>query len=294
MKKIITGLMFVLLIVLVLSVNVYAANGSINLQSNKSEASKNDEIVVNVEISGVKTTQGVAAMMATLEYDKTSLNLEKIEGQNGWARPGYNENNGQLITDKNNDLAGNEVAIKFTFKVKDGAKENLAVSLKNVVISGGNGDIELANATKNITIKNGSSNSGENNSNGGSTGNQNSGSSNGNSNGSSSSSSNQNSGSNKPNHTNNTSTETNATNNELIENNSVENNINEIDNTNENTTSNVLENTTTNNIKENNKTEKKGNTGLIIAGIILVGLLVAILIRIQVVKKRRNRRRKKN
>jgi len=290
MKKIITGLMFVLLIVLVLSVNVYAANGSINLQSNKSEASKNDEIVVNVEISGVKTTQGVAAMMATLEYDKTSLNLEKIEGQNGWARPGYNENNGQLITDKNNDLSGNEVAIKFTFKVKDGAKENLAVSLKNVVISGGNGDIELANATKNITIKNGSSNSGENNSNGGSTGNQNSGSSNG----SSSSSSNQNSGSNKPNHANNTSTETNATNNELIENNSVENNINEIDNTNENTTSNVLENTTTNNIKENNKTEKKGNTGLIIAGIILVGLLVAILIRIQVVKKRRNRRRKKN
>ena len=290
MKKIITGLMFVLLIVLVLSVNVYAANGSINLQSNKSEASKNDEIVVNVEISGVKTTQGVAAMMATLESDKTSLNLEKIEGQNGWARPGYNENNGQLITDKNNDLSGNEVAIKFTFKVKDGAKENLAVSLKNVVISGGNGDIELANATKNITIKNGSSNSGENNSNGGSTGNQNSGSSNG----SSSSSSNQNSGSNKPNHANNTSTETNATNNELIENNSVENNINEIDNTNENTTSNVLENTTTNNIKENNKTEKKGNTGLIIAGIILVGLLVAILIRIQVVKKRRNRRRKKN
>lgn len=159
MKKTIVGLIGTLLITLIVTTNVYAANEKINLQINKNEFNKDDEIIVNVEIAGIKTARGIAALMSTLEYDKDSLELTKIEGQNGWAKPGYNANNGQLITDKNSDLIGTEIVMKFTFKVKDRAKQSLAIALKDTVVSDGEEDIEIANTTKNFTIKNGIANS---------------------------------------------------------------------------------------------------------------------------------------
>lgn len=154
-KKTIAGLIGILFIMLIATTNVYAANESINLQINKNEFEKGEEIVLDVEITNAKTTQGVAAMMATIEYDKESLTLEKVKGENGWATPAYNKEIGHLIVDKNSNLNGNEIVMKFTFKVRDGAKQNQSITLKDIVFSGGEEDVEIANATKKFTIKNG-------------------------------------------------------------------------------------------------------------------------------------------
>ena len=158
MKKIIVGLGLVLTMLICIIGNVYAADCSINLQTTKEEFDKGEEVVINVVVSGLKTSKGVAALMASLEYDADSLTLVKMEGQNGWATPNYNDENGKLITDKNNNLTGTETILKFTFKVKESAKQNLVITLKNITVSGGTGDIAITRAYKEMKVKNGTVN----------------------------------------------------------------------------------------------------------------------------------------
>lgn len=158
MKKIIVGLILTLLTVVSIVGTVYAADASANLQTSKSEYAKNEEFTMNLVLSGITTQKGVAALMATLEYDKDSLTLVKTEAQNGWSAPNYNESNGKLIIDKNSNIIGIEAVLKFTFKVKESAKQNLVVTLKNITVSGGSGDIEVPRAYKEFTVQSGTVN----------------------------------------------------------------------------------------------------------------------------------------
>ena len=158
MKKIIVGLVLTLLTAVSIVGNVYATDASANLQTSKSEYTKNEQFTMDLVLSGITTKKGVAALMATLEYDKDSLTLVKTEAQNGWSTPNYNQSNGKLIIDKSGNVNGTETVLKFTFKVKENTKQNLVVTLKNITVSGGSGDIEVPRAYKNITIQNGTVN----------------------------------------------------------------------------------------------------------------------------------------
>lgn len=158
MKKIIVGLSLILVMIVSIMGTVYAADASVSLQTSKNEYAKNEEFTIDVVLSGLTTQRGVAALMATLEYDKDSLTLVKTEGQNGWSTPNYNEDNGKLIMDKNSNVTGTETVLKFTFKVKENAKQNLVVTLKNMTVSGGSGDIEMTRAYKELTVQSGTVN----------------------------------------------------------------------------------------------------------------------------------------
>ena len=158
MKKIIVGLVLTLLTAVSIVGNVYAADASANLQTSKSEYTKNEQFTMDLVLSGITTKKGVAALIATLEYDKDSLTLVKTEAQSGWSAPNYNQSNGKLIIDKSGNVNGTETVLKFTFKVKENTKQNLVVTLKNITVSGGSGDIEVPRAYKNITIQNGTVN----------------------------------------------------------------------------------------------------------------------------------------
>lgn len=158
MKKIIVGLSLILLILVSVMGTVYAADPSVSLKTSKNEYAKKEEFTIDVVLSGLTTQKGVAALMATLEYDKDSLTLVKTETQNGWSAPNYNESNGKLITDKNSNVTGTETVLKITFKVNENAKQNLVVTLKNITVSGGDGDIEIARAYKEFTVQNGTTN----------------------------------------------------------------------------------------------------------------------------------------
>lgn len=158
MKKIIVGLSLIVLILVGIIGTVYAADASVSLQTSKNEYTKNEEFTMDVVLSGLTTQKGVAALMATLEYDKDSLTLVKMEGQNGWSTPSYNEANGKLVTDKNSNVTSTETVLKLTFKVKENAKQNLVITLKNMSASGGSGDIEMARAYKELTVQSGTVN----------------------------------------------------------------------------------------------------------------------------------------
>ncbi|MCI9178178.1 MAG: hypothetical protein HFJ28_06510 [Clostridia bacterium] len=153
MKKIIVGLSLVFVMMISIIGNVHAATAKVNMQTAKTEFSKNETVIVDVKLSEIRTTKGAAAFMATLEYDKNSLQLEKMEGQNGWSNnPSYNEANGKLVMDKSNNITNNEDILKLTFKVKETAKSSL-VTLNDISVSGGEGDIEITAVSKNIAVK---------------------------------------------------------------------------------------------------------------------------------------------
>lgn len=164
MKKTIK-ISLILLCVICMTMSVYAASCSMSLKTSKNEFSKNDKVVVDVAISSISDVgEGIIGIGATLEYDKNNLSLEKMEGQNGWGTPTYNEENGIFVMDRNALVNTPETILKMTFKVKDQKNGNATITLKDITASGGEqtGDIAISNITKTITIKGGTSSS-ENN-----------------------------------------------------------------------------------------------------------------------------------
>lgn len=137
--------------------NVYAAlTCSVDMNIAKTEYSKNEIFTVDVNISNISTDRGVIAFGATLEYDKDSLTLERMEGLNGWETPmaggSYNEDNGIMAITRGAVGKNDETILRLTFKVKENAKTNAKVTLKDVSVSDGT-LARIATISKEITIK---------------------------------------------------------------------------------------------------------------------------------------------
>ncbi len=166
MKKLTCIALVIIMILVCLSSTVYAApECHVSIESAKSEFEKGEEFTLNVNISGIKSERGIIALQGTLDYDKDSLELKKMEGQNNWMTPvkdlSYNESNGKLVIDKNGLAKNDETILKITFKVKENAKKDLTVSLKDISISDVTTPLEIAVVSKNIRVKEASSNQGQ-------------------------------------------------------------------------------------------------------------------------------------
>lgn len=162
MKKVVS-LTLILIILNCMIGNVYAAfNCEINLQTNKTEFSKNEEIIVDVNISNIQSDRGVISLGATLEYDKDSLTLVKMEGRNGWETPAegasYNSENGAIAITRSGLGKSNETVFRITFKTTDASKKNLTITLKDITVADGTQPVKITAISKNITIKDESNN----------------------------------------------------------------------------------------------------------------------------------------
>lgn len=160
-KKISIGL--ILLIIICITGNVYAVlECNINLVTEKAEYNKGDVFTVDVNISNIESDRGVISCGGTLEYDKDSLKLEKIEGVNGWETPeigtSYNETNGKFVTTRNELGKTDESILKLTFTVNKESKQSAVITLKNVTLADGTSLVKINEKNKNITIKQGTQN----------------------------------------------------------------------------------------------------------------------------------------
>ena len=155
MKRKIITLSLILVIVTLVS-NVYAVSKcKVDLKTDKSEYNKNDEFTVNVNLSDIQDEKGIIALGGTLEYDKNSLQLVKMEAQGNWTKPSFNEANGKFVTDRDNNYATkDETVFKIIFKVKEESKKDITITLKDISASNGKEDIKTDNVSKVITIKN--------------------------------------------------------------------------------------------------------------------------------------------
>ncbi len=130
MKRIIKLSIILLVVMIACSGIVYAAPScNISLETTSSEFNKNDTFSVNVKMSNIVSEKGMIALEAVLEYDKESLTLLKMEGQNEWSNPvkdlSYNEGTGKLVIDKDGLAKSDEVILKLTFKVNENSKKML-------------------------------------------------------------------------------------------------------------------------------------------------------------------------
>lgn len=164
MKRIIKLSIILLIVMIACSGIVYAAPScNISLETTSSEFNKNDTFSVNVKMSNIVSEKGMIALEAVLEYDKESLTLLKMEGQNEWSNPvkdlSYNEGTGKLVIDKDGLAKSDEVILKLTFKVNENSKKNLMISLKEIKVSDTTVPTKLNNnAYKNITVMGGQDN----------------------------------------------------------------------------------------------------------------------------------------
>ncbi len=159
MKKISKLSIIMLLLMVCLTVNVYARpNCKLNMETKQTEIVKGKEFTIDVNLSDIQSERGIIAIEATLEYEKDCLTLSKMEGQNSWDTPikglSYNESNGKLVIDKKGLAKSNETILKITFKENETNNKNTTVSLRNIVVADGTAPAKVADATKTITIKN--------------------------------------------------------------------------------------------------------------------------------------------
>ena len=163
MKRVIKLSLIVILAIICLTGVVYAAPScNIEIQTSKTEFDKNEQFTVDINLSNIKSERGIVAIEATLDYDKESLVLVEMKGQNEWSNPikdlSYNESTGKFVIDKNGLAKSNETILKLTFKVKETSKKNLTISLKDIKVSDATVPGQIALASKNITIKEGTVN----------------------------------------------------------------------------------------------------------------------------------------
>lgn len=151
MKKILS-LSLALIIVMSLMTNVYAASTCKVKLTTKTEVNKGDEFSVNVMLSNVEDENGIMAISGKLEYDTSSLELKKMERQGEWAKPTYNELNGEFVTERSDYTKSNETIFTITFKVKEDSKQNLEIAIRNITASNGVKDIETSDAVTRVTV----------------------------------------------------------------------------------------------------------------------------------------------
>lgn len=121
--------------------------------SNSEIVSPGDELSIYAKISNVEATKGIIAIGGVIDYDKDSLTLVSVTGENGWSNPFYNESNGKITTVKNDFAKADEVVIKMTFRVNGNASNNAWISLDNVQISDGNEENNIGGNAITISIR---------------------------------------------------------------------------------------------------------------------------------------------
>lgn len=154
----------ILLMTSIIMGNVYAnCKCNVDLSMSQEDIKKGEKFTVDISISDIQSEMGIMVFGATIDYDKTSLSIEKMEGLNDWETPAkgasYNEENGKIIITKNGFAKENEAILRITFNVLDESKKNLTVALKEVSASDGTGLAKINEVSKDITVKNGVRNS---------------------------------------------------------------------------------------------------------------------------------------
>ncbi len=134
-----------------------AISCKLELKTEKAQYEEGNEFTVDFYLSNIESSRGMATLNGTLEYDKDSLTLKKIEGKNGWETPtegaSFNPSNGIVAIGRSGFAKSNEVIFTMTFTVKEGAKKNPTIALKGVRISDGKEEVKFNEVKKTIEIK---------------------------------------------------------------------------------------------------------------------------------------------
>lgn len=165
MKKIISIILIILLVVC--TAKVYAASDSFytTLTINNSQAKRGDTITVTIGLKDIvieSGEKGIGAYTAEIQFDSSVLEYVSVNGTDKWEAPLYQDG---FITSNTKDakvVTTTQSIATITFKVKENAKlGETSIALRNFSGSAAGADILASSngATKLTIIDNNSSNS---------------------------------------------------------------------------------------------------------------------------------------
>lgn len=154
LKKISVVFMMMLLLAGIFVNKTYAKiDCNVNLSTSKKEVNNGEKFSVSVKVTNLQSSKGIIAIGAILGYDKNSLTLLEIEGQNKWSDPMHNDSTGRLIAVKNEFATKDENVFKITFKVNAKAGKDAWVKINDFEISDGNEEKNVGGKSITIPIK---------------------------------------------------------------------------------------------------------------------------------------------
>lgn len=157
MKKLITiclSLVSILLLGSIIKVeSIFALSCGVELHSPKSNYTKEEEFSVTVNISNLQSENGIVALGAILDYDKTALDLKEVIGENEWVAQ-IGKNKSKIVAYSGKKVIKDENVMKLTFVIKkDTTANNTWIKVSNFEISDGNEEITVSPATLNISVQ---------------------------------------------------------------------------------------------------------------------------------------------
>ena len=153
-KKISLFLVLVLILSICFYTKTYAAlSCSVSMSASSNEVTEGNEFTVSIGVNNIQGDKGVIIYGGTVEYDKNVLTCTGKSGAGEWA-PSFNKENGKFVADRDNGFAkSNETVLKLTFKVNDGASGSTTITVKDALASDGTEDKSAGTAKTTISIK---------------------------------------------------------------------------------------------------------------------------------------------
>lgn len=154
MKKHIKIIILAIVLVLVATLNVYAAENSITLKSNATKVKAGDTLEIVISMKCEEDFQGLTGV---LEWDKTKLELEGVANGKDFKDLNAENSEGEYVVSILTNTAssiteGNLQTLKF--KVLDGVKEgeNLNVTLSEINFKVGEDKATVENQTATVKV----------------------------------------------------------------------------------------------------------------------------------------------
>ena len=163
MKKIVSIVLFILIICTMLNVNATAPASDVGVYANVKEQSSNKMVIEYGLLNFVEVEEGQAMVITmTLDYDTSVISSVQAQGLNNWSAS-FEEGTKRLVLETNSGKANTGV-VQLTFNINQSAtinSSNNKITLKDINISEGeNLDKYDENHTFEISLNNDEENGG--------------------------------------------------------------------------------------------------------------------------------------
>lgn len=155
MKQISKISILMIITIFLMTINVLATDFSVGVKMDK----QNKEYIIKISLEDLmQVKNGINAFVCDLEYDREIFEIVKqqdITTQNGWGDLTFNENNGAMITLRNDftKQTGQDI-LEIKLTQKSNAKSgNTEIKITNIQASDSQNDLDADNKVINLQIE---------------------------------------------------------------------------------------------------------------------------------------------
>ncbi len=155
MKKVFINIIIILSMFMTCNSVKAETSLKLNLESNKYEIQKQDEVIITLKIEK-SIDKFINAYKATIEYDKSifeEITDNNFHCKNSWTNLKYNEDNQQFIVINQDNNVEIEEVLEIHLKVKDNIKvEKTSIKIKDITTSYGEYDMVIESQEKTLKV----------------------------------------------------------------------------------------------------------------------------------------------